>query len=59
MYSQAMKRFERRTASEVISSSSRLRPAFLHGPVCFVHAPCMLLAFLKVESGCSCRPRPG
>ena len=58
-YSQAMKRRLRRTASELISSSSRRRPASLQAASPRSQAPCMWLAFLKVESGCSCSPRPG
>ncbi len=58
-YSQAMKARDRRTASRSISSSRRRSPALSHDGSPRSQAPCMLLAFLKVDSGCSCRPCPG
>ena len=58
-YSQAMNLRERCTAKRSISSSSRRRPALSQPASPRSQAPCMLLAFLKVVSGCSWRPSPG
>jgi hypothetical protein len=58
-YSQAMNRRVRLTASSPISSSSRRRPASSQAGSPRSQAPCMWLAFLKVESGWSWSPRPG
>ena len=58
-YSQAMNLRERLTANELISSSSRRRPALSQAGSRRSQAPWMLFAFLKVDSGCSCSPRPG
>jgi hypothetical protein len=58
-YSQAMNLDERWTASASISSSSRFRPARSQVGSPRSQAPCMLFAFLNVDSGCSCSPSPG